>query len=45
MSMLELFYNEILDETTNGRVDCNMMYNVLFETNIDRQKYIFLMTK
>ena len=38
MDILELFYNEILDEAANGRVDCNMMYNVLFETNIDGQK-------
>lgn len=38
MDILELFYNEILEEAANGRVNCNMMYNVLFETNIDGNK-------
>ena len=32
--MLDLFYNEIIKEASFGRVDCGMMYNVLFETNV-----------
>ena len=33
--ILDLFYNEILKETAKGRVDCNMMYNILFKTKIN----------
>lgn len=38
MHILELFYNEILKEAAHGRVDCNMMYNVLFETTVEGRK-------
>ena len=34
-NILDLFYNEILKETATGRVDCGMMYNVLFKTKIN----------
>lgn len=37
MDILNLFYNEILKETSTGRVDCNMMYNVLFETKVNNR--------
>lgn len=33
--MLDIFYNEIIKEASFGRVDCGMIYNVLFETNIN----------
>ena len=33
--ILDLFYNEVLKETATGRVDCGMMYNVLFKTKIN----------
>ena len=33
--ILDLFYNEILKEAAKGRVDCNMMYNILFKTKIN----------
>ena len=38
MNILDLFYNEILKEAAHGRVDCNMMYNVLFETTVEGRK-------
>lgn len=37
MNILELFYNVVAKEASTGRVDCNMMYNVLFETKINNR--------
>ena len=32
--ILDIFYNHIIKEAVNGRVDCFMMYNMLFNTRI-----------
>lgn len=32
MNVLDIFYNEILDEAKNGRIDCGFIYNVIFNT-------------
>lgn len=37
MNILDLFYNEIAREASNGRVDCYMMFNVLFETKVNNR--------
>jgi len=34
MNVLDIFYNEIIDEAKNGRVDCYFMYNTIFNTQI-----------
>lgn len=33
--MLDIFYNEIINEAATGRIDCFGMYNVIFNTNIN----------
>ena len=34
MGILDIFYNEIVNEAANGRVDAYFIYNTLFSTNI-----------
>lgn len=34
MNCLDIFYNEIILEAANGRIDCFFMYNILFETKV-----------
>ena len=34
MNVLDIFYNEIIEEAKNGRVDCYFMYNTIFNTQI-----------
>lgn len=34
MNALEIFYNQIIDEASTGRVDCYFMYNVLFNCSV-----------
>ena len=38
--VLNVFYNEIIKEATTGRVDCGVMYNILFYTNLEDKKLI-----
>ncbi|MBR1413483.1 MAG: hypothetical protein IJ574_02285 [Bacilli bacterium] len=33
--ILNVFYNEVAKDASFGRVDCNMMYNVLFKTVVE----------
>jgi polyhydroxyalkanoate synthesis regulator phasin len=35
INIIDLFFDDILKETSTGRVDCVMYYNVLFETRIN----------
>ena len=35
MNILDIFYNHIVEEASNGRVDCFVYYNILFETYIE----------
>ena len=35
MNILDIFYNHIVEEASNGRVDCFVYYNIFFETYID----------
>ena len=39
-NIIDLFFDSIAKEASTGRVDCNMMYNVLFETKING-KYLY----
>lgn len=43
MSILDIFYNEIIPECSKGRVECFFYYNVLFNTIIleSNKKYMF----
>ena len=34
-NILDIFYNKVVKEAAAGRIDCNMMYNVLFKTVLD----------
>lgn len=34
-NILSVFYNEVAKDASCGRVDCNMMYNVLFKTVVE----------
>lgn len=33
--ILDIFYNQIIKEAATGRVDCSVMYNILFSTNLE----------
>ena len=35
--VLDIFYNQVLKEIATGRVDCGMMYNVLFKARINNE--------
>lgn len=35
MDILDIFYNYIVEEASNGRVNCFVYYNILFETYIE----------
>ncbi len=41
--ILDVFYNEIIQEARTGRVDCFRMYNIAFSTKINDQVYPFTM--
>lgn len=36
--MIDIFYNEIINEARNGRIDCFGIYNIIFNTNIEGNK-------
>lgn len=38
-NILNIFYNEIIKEASNGKVDCGFIYNTLFNTNIQNSIY------
>lgn len=38
--ILDIFYKEIIQEAAVGRVDCGVMYNILFSTNLEDEKLI-----
>ena len=40
INIIDLFFDNIAKEAAGGRVDCNMMYNVLFETKVNG-KYLY----
>lgn len=35
MNILDIFYNEIINEASRGRVECFFYYNILFNTYIE----------
>ena len=39
-NIIDLFFDSVAKEAASGRVDCNMMYNVLFETKVNG-KYLY----
>jgi hypothetical protein len=40
INIIDLFFDNVAKEAAGGRVDCNMMYNVLFETKVNG-KYLY----
>lgn len=40
MDILNIFYDEFLNEASLGRIDCGFIYNVIFSANLSNKQYV-----